>query len=156
MKKINGFTLIELMIVVAILGIMATAALPNLIPQVVRAKMTEVEDVVEQLKPAVTGYYRSHGRFPADNAAAGIPPADKILSTHVAGVELVDGAFHVRTRGLGHSYDGVVTFRPQVVPDSPGSPVSWICGYRVAAEGTRAVGGNRTDMRPGGLPFRCR
>ncbi|MEX0900572.1 MAG: type II secretion system protein [Gammaproteobacteria bacterium] len=151
----KGFTLIELMIVVAIMGIIATMAIPNMIPQLTRAKMVEINEVTAAIKPQIVGYYREHGRFPRNNAEAGLPPPDKLISTYIAAIEVVGGALHVQTRSIGHGYDGVISIRPQVVDGSPRSPVTWICGHRPAADGLTAVGDNRTTIRGGGLPFHC-
>lgn len=153
--KRNGFTLIELMIVVAVMGILATMAIPNMIPKLTRAKMVEIDEVTSAIKPQIAGFYREHGRFPRDNAEAGLPPPDKLISTYIASIEVVGGAMHVQTRSIGHGYDGVISIRPQVVDGSPRSPVTWICGRREAADGLRAVGDNRTTVRGGGLPYHC-
>jgi type IV pilus assembly protein PilA len=72
MKRIQqGFTLIELMIVVAIVGILAAIALPAYQDYVVRSKMSETEAAIAACKTTVSEYLSSHGSLPADNAAAG-------------------------------------------------------------------------------------
>ena len=72
MKRIQqGFTLIELMIVVAIVGILAAIALPAYQDYIVRSKMSEVEAAVAACKTSVAEYTASHGTLPADNTAAG-------------------------------------------------------------------------------------
>src|SRR2546428_2399800 len=72
MKKIQqGFTLIELMIVVAIVGILAAIALPAYQDYVVRSKMSETEAAIAACKTTVSEYLSSHGSLPADNTAAG-------------------------------------------------------------------------------------
>ena len=73
MKKIQkGFTLIELMIVVAIIGILAAIALPAYQDYTIRAKMSEVITALSPAKTAVSEYYISNGQMPADATAAGV------------------------------------------------------------------------------------
>ena len=71
MKKQQGFTLIELMIVVAIIGILAAVALPAYQDYTVRTKLTEVNLQVGACKNAVTEFIQSNGTFPADADTAG-------------------------------------------------------------------------------------
>jgi len=72
MKRIQqGFTLIELMIVVAIVGILAAIALPAYQDYIVRSKMSEVEAAVAACKTSVAEYTASHGTLPGTNTEAG-------------------------------------------------------------------------------------
>src|SRR5439155_4835001 len=72
MKRIQqGFTLIELMIVVAIVGILAAIALPAYQDYVVRSKMSEAEAAIAACKTSVSEYLSSHSTVPPNNTAAG-------------------------------------------------------------------------------------
>ena len=72
MKKIQqGFTLIELMIVVAIIGILAAIAIPAYSDYTERAKVSELVTLGSACKASVSEYYQAQGIFPADNNAAG-------------------------------------------------------------------------------------
>src|SRR5947207_11333523 len=72
MKRIQqGFTLIELMIVVAIVGILAAIALPAYQDYVIRSKMSEAEAAIAACKTSVSEYLSSHGSLPPNNTAAG-------------------------------------------------------------------------------------
>jgi type IV pilus assembly protein PilA len=76
MKRVQqGFTLIELMIVVAIVGILAAIALPAYQDYIVRSKMSEVEAAVAACKTSVAEYVASHGSLPTGNATAGCSTA---------------------------------------------------------------------------------
>ncbi|WP_118835512.1 pilin [Neisseria meningitidis] len=87
MKAIQkGFTLIELMIVIAIVGILAVVALPAYQDYTARAQMSEALTLAEGQKSAVVEYYSDKGVFPADNAAAGIAAASEITGKYVASV----------------------------------------------------------------------
>ena len=87
MKAIQkGFTLIELMIVIAIVGILAVVALPAYQDYTARAQMSEALTLAEGQKSAVVEYYSDKGAFPADNEAAGIAAPGEIKGKYVASV----------------------------------------------------------------------
>jgi type IV pilus assembly protein PilA len=82
----KGFTLIELMIVVAIIGILAAVALPAYQDYTVRAKMTEVILSASAPKTAITESFQANSAMPATQAAAGLPPVADTATKYVTSV----------------------------------------------------------------------
>ena len=158
MNKSLGFTLIELMMTTAIIGILAAVALPAYQDYTTRARITEAFTLGATGKEGVQEYYKEYLQFPLDNEAAGIPAADKMLGTYVASVEIVDGAIHVVFQDSTALAAGgsILTLRPAVVEGSPLSPMSWVCGYQGPVPGMVAIGENRTDVLANVLPSACR
>lgn len=84
MKAIQkGFTLIELMIVIAIIGILAVIALPAYQDYTARAQVSEAFALAEGQKAAVVEYYADKGAYPSSNAAAGVADKAKITGKYV-------------------------------------------------------------------------
>jgi len=90
-KTQQGFTLIELMIVVAIIGILAAVALPAYQDYTKRAKMSEVLGFLDAAKNAVAETYLSTNSFPTTNDAAGLAAAASLTSTYVESVTVGTG-----------------------------------------------------------------
>ena len=91
-KKQQGFTLIELMIVVAIIGILAAIAIPAYQDYTIRAKVTEGVNAIAGAKTAVADSWNSLGRFPLDNDEAGMGLAGDYASDYVQTVTNVGNA----------------------------------------------------------------
>ncbi|HFA4269126.1 TPA: pilin, partial [Neisseria gonorrhoeae] len=87
----KGFTLIELMIVIAIVGILAAVALPAYQDYTARAQVSEAILLAEGQKSAVTEYYPNHGKWPEDNGSAGVASASTIKGKYVQKVEVTNG-----------------------------------------------------------------
>jgi len=157
MKK-NGFTLIELMIVVAIIGILASIAIPAYQDYTIRAQVAESFSITGEMKLSIKDYYKEYGRFPANNLLAGVPAKNHLIGNYVTEVEVIDGAMHVTLGNYsnGHIQGQQLTIRPLFVSESPTSPISWTCGYRKPPNGMEAVGEDRTTLEPKHLPGACR
>ena len=84
MKRVQqGFTLIELMIVVAIIGILAAIAIPAYQDYTIRAQVSEGLNLAGGAKVAVTEYFQDQGVFPTTNLLAGIEAANTIKGKYV-------------------------------------------------------------------------
>jgi len=137
MKKAQqGFTLIELMIVVAIIGILAAIALPAYQDYTIRAKVSEGLSLAAAAKAAVTETNASTGTMPASNAAAGLPAAAQITGNAVTSISVgangVISILYNNTLGGSPSFDGsTITLTPQVNNGS----VTWTCS--IGADATK-------------------
>ena len=88
MKKQQGFTLIELMIVVAIIGILAAIAIPAYQDYTIRAQVSEGLNLSGGAKVAVTEYSQDRGDFPGTNTEAGISDSTQITGKYVKSVSV--------------------------------------------------------------------
>ncbi len=154
----QGFTLIELMIVVAIISIMATMAMPSYQDRVIRAQVGEGLALAEFVKQAVAAHRTGQQHLPADNAAAALPPAESIVGNHVSAVAVQGGAIQIRfgnnaNRNLAGK---TLSLRPATVQAHPQVPIAWVCGQATVPKGMVATGRNATDLPAAHLPLDCR
>jgi type IV pilus assembly protein PilA len=153
-----GFTLIELMVVVAVIAILATIAMPSIQDRLVRQQIVEAMALADVAKAPVAASWSLTHTLPVDNAAAGLPAADKIVSNLVKSVVVESGAIHVTfgNRANAAIFGKTLTLRPAVVEDTPIVPVSWLCGHASAVEKMTAKGEDRTNVQLSFLPLNCR
>ncbi|MBI4996049.1 MAG: pilin [Rhodocyclales bacterium] len=127
MKKIQqGFTLIELMIVVAIIGILAAIAIPQYQDYTIRTQMSEAMNLAGGLKSAVAETLANNGAFPTTNAEAGAAASNTILGKYVTGVEVRAGGVIVATMG-NDAHTNVAGQELSLIPTDNGGSVSWEC-----------------------------
>jgi type IV pilus assembly protein PilA len=123
MKRVQqGFTLIELMIVVAIVGILAAIALPAYQDYVVRSKMSEAEGAIAACKTSVSEYVSTHpAAFPTDAAQAG---CNNTNSRYVASITVGSNNITARTVNTGANPECDLTLQSNYVVNS-GEITSW-------------------------------
>jgi len=157
MKSVQkGFTLIELMIVVAIIGILAAIAIPAYQDYTIRAQVTEGLNLASAVKTGVSESFANTGSWPADLAALGMTSAPS--GKYVTSVNVTTGTIQIfygdqaNQNVTGQELD----LQPKV---SGNGDVIWNCGYHTVV-GSPPISGdsnaNATTVTAKYLPQNCR
>ena len=141
----KGFTLIELMIVVAIIGILAAIAIPAYQDYTIRAQVSEGLAMAGAAKAAIAETFSQTGTWPNDNAAAGIGDRADITGKYVTDLQIDNGTIVIT---YGDQVNAAVAgkklaIRPAV---SDNSDVVWVCGNAAQpANSSYATSGTAAD-----------
>ncbi|HGO7291098.1 TPA: pilin [Neisseria meningitidis] len=138
----KGFTLIELMIVIAIVGILAAVALPAYQDYTARAQVSEAILLAEGQKSAVTEYYLNHGEWPANNSSAGVASSSEIKGKYVEKVEVAKGVITATMLSTGVNKE-IQGKKLSLWAKRQNGSVKWFCGQPVTRTGT---GTNSDDV----------
>lgn len=150
--------MIEMLVVLAVVAILALMALPTYQDKLIRDQVVEALPLADIAKLPVALSWAALQAFPADNAAAGLPAADKIVSNFIKSVQVQDGAIQITfgNRAHGAIRDKILSLRPAVVDDAPVVPPAWVCGYAQGPGKMTIKGENKTNITPNFLPAKCR
>ena len=140
-KKQQGFTLIELMIVVAIIGILAAIAIPAYQDYTKRAQISEGLTLSAGAKTGIAEYFADHGVWPSNNTEASVADRHDIKGKYTEHVAVNDNVIEIK-----YGYDAnTATFNQKVTLTAldNGGSIGWVC----ASAGT---------VQPKHLPAACR
>ncbi|HEZ5065790.1 TPA: pilin [Neisseria meningitidis] len=152
----KGFTLIELMIVIAIVGILAAVALPAYQDYTARAQVSEAILLAEGQKSAVTEYYLNHGKWPSNNSSAGVATSSEIKGKYVEKVEVKNGVVTATMLSSGVNKE-IQGKKLSLWAKRQNGSVKWFCGQPVTRAGTDdTVAADNKQIDTKHLPSTCR
>jgi type IV pilus assembly protein PilA len=150
----SGFTLIELMIVIAIVGILACLAIPSYQTYIIRAQVTEGLNLAGDWQVAIADFYASNGSWPSQADLADMAPS---VGTYVSSISVTSGVITI-TYGTPQSNPQIAGAALTLVPYTDANDdVLWQCGLAAAPPGAIASGAvaGGTTLLSQQLPAPC-
>ncbi|HWX66262.1 MAG TPA: pilin [Rhodanobacter sp.] len=130
----KGFTLIELMIVVAIIAILAAIAIPAYQDYLIRTQVSEGAVLADGAKTAVGEYYSNRGAFPPANSSAGLATPASISGQYVTSVTVTSGKITAAYGGLKANKVLTATTNLVMSPVTHTGSIEWHCGGNVPSK----------------------
>jgi len=157
MKKMQqGFTLIELMIVVAIIGILAAITVPAYQDYTIRSQVTEGMNLAAEAKAAVADFWATRGRLPGSNSSAGLADPNQYKSNYVQSITVSnDGHIDVVFGNRVNAQISGKILSLRAGTNNAGQIV-WICGNANLPDGVTSNAANNTNLDSKYLPVACR
>ena len=122
----SGFTLIELMIVVAIIAILAAIAIPAYQDYLIRAQVTEGMSLAGGARSAIWDYVSNTGEYPPSNKSAGLPPKAEIRGSYVSSVDVTGGKISIAFQGA-KANQAIRNALFVLSPTTTGGSILWSC-----------------------------
>ncbi len=156
-NKQIGFTVVEMMVVVAILAILAMMAIPSSLEKIVRENVVAALPLADAAKEPISAAWKATKTLSVDNKEAGLPAPEKVVSNFISSLEVQNGAIHMTFGNKVHpKIKGMVlSLRPAVIEESQAVPIAWVCGNAKAPDQMTIKGDNRTNIPDEYLPRLC-
>lgn len=150
--------MMEILVALAIVGIVATLALPGMFNGLIRDQIVESGPLIDTARKKVAAYWAGSGTMPDNNKEAGLPSPDKLVGNYVRGIVVRDGVIDVEfgNNASGALQGKILTFRPAVIEGTPMVPVAWVCAGATPPGGMSVRGDDRSNVPPALLPVNCR
>lgn len=157
-RSMSGFTVIEMMVVIAIFAILAMIAIPSSMGRIVKEQIVAAMPLADIAKTPIAANWMLEKALLDDNEAAGLPDHNKVVSNFVNDMVVENGTIHMTFGNKAHPVikGKILSMRPAVIEESQIVPVTWVCGNAKAPEQMTVMGVNKTNVAPEYLPQICK